>query len=92
VANNTPNNVSVIDTATNTVIGSPIPVDTKPVAFGVFIGPPRKFAGMPGFPNCYDKTISELAKEYGGLNAASKALGYSDVMDLRDAVVRFCRG
>jgi YVTN family beta-propeller protein len=31
------NTVSVFDTATNTVIGSPIPVGVNPLAFGVFI-------------------------------------------------------
>jgi YVTN family beta-propeller protein len=34
------NNVSVIDTATNTVLGAPISVGTGPIAFGQFIGPP----------------------------------------------------
>jgi hypothetical protein len=29
----------VIDTATNTVIGAPIPVGLNPAAFGLFIGP-----------------------------------------------------
>ena len=39
VANFDTNNVSVISTATNTVVGVPIPVGSNPVAFGYFIGP-----------------------------------------------------
>jgi YVTN family beta-propeller protein len=37
VANQTSNNVSVIDTTTNTVVGAPIPVGIHP--WGVGIGP-----------------------------------------------------
>jgi YVTN family beta-propeller protein len=39
VADSLLNSVSVIDTATNTVVGSPIPVGTSLAAFGVFIQP-----------------------------------------------------
>jgi YVTN family beta-propeller protein len=39
VAGSPVNTVSVIDTATNTVVGSPIPVGTRPAAFGLFIQP-----------------------------------------------------
>ena len=35
ISNNLSNNVSVIDTATNTVIGSPIPVGTSPISVAV---------------------------------------------------------
>ena len=38
VANSASNNVSVIDTATNMVVGSPIVVGGDPLAFGNFIG------------------------------------------------------
>ena len=35
VANSDSNNVTVIDTTTNTVVGTPIPVGTSPVGVGV---------------------------------------------------------
>ena len=55
------NTVSVIDTATKTVTGSPISVGSTPEAFGIFIQPAAKFAGTPGQPNCYGKSVSALA-------------------------------
>ena len=39
VANEGSNNVSVITTETDTVVGSPIPIGIAPFAFGVFIQP-----------------------------------------------------
>jgi len=41
--------------------------------------------------DCYGP-VSQLAKQYGGLNGASTALAYSSVLALQDAIVRFCRG
>jgi YVTN family beta-propeller protein len=49
------NTVSVIGTATNTVSAT-IPVGHGPVAFGVFIQPASRFAGVPGL-----KTVSARA-------------------------------
>ena len=51
VANDGSNNVHVIDTATNTVIGSPIPVGMAPIALGQFIGPepPTAWEGAVSF-------------------------------------------
>src|SRR5215469_5467365 len=50
-------NVSVIDTATNMVVGSPIPLATgaRPAANGVFIQP--RFAGTPGKVSCFVQSI-----------------------------------
>ena len=48
------NTVSVIDTATNTVVGSPITVGTGPVAFGLFIQPVLVFSAhtrLTVYPN-----------------------------------------
>jgi YVTN family beta-propeller protein len=67
------NAVSVIATATNTVIGSPIPVGSDPLPFGVFIQP--RFAGRPGHSNCHGQSVAALARTFGGLNAAATALG-----------------
>src|SRR5262249_58331827 len=69
VANENSNTVSVIDTATNTVVGSPIPVGRAPVAFGLFIQPLPSFAGTPGQSNCLGVSVSALAQKYGGLGA-----------------------
>jgi hypothetical protein len=37
---------------------------------------PQKFAGTPGKPNCFGKTVSALARQYGGFNGAAAALNY----------------
>jgi YVTN family beta-propeller protein len=92
VANNGDNNVSVIDTATNTVIGPPISVGNNPIAFGVFIQPPPRFAGTPGFSNCQAQSVAALAQHYHGLNAAAAALGFSSISALHNAILAFCGG
>ena len=86
--------MSVIDTATDTVIGSPIPVGSNPIAFGLFIQPkiPMRFAGTPGNANCIGKSVSALARQYGGLNAAAAALGFPSVPALQKAIMEFCEG
>ena len=49
------------------------------------------FAGMPGNANCHGQSVSGLAQQYGGLDAAAMALGYSGVqtlqVQLRDIVM-----
>jgi len=92
VANEGSNTVSIIDTTTNTVIGPPIPVGDQPVAFGLFIQPAPKFAGLPGAKNCHGTSVSALATKFGGLNAAAAALAFSDVQGLQDAIHAFCGG
>ena len=87
VANSGSNNVSVIATANNTVIET-IPVGSAPYAFGVFIQP--RFAGTPGKPNCYGKSVSALAQQYGGLTNAAAALGYPSVSALQNAIEAYC--
>ena len=91
VANESANTVSVIDTATNTVIAT-IPVGSQPVAFGVFIQPAARFAGVAGSKNCQGTSVSALATKFGGLKAAAAALGFSNVQGLQDAIRVFCRG
>jgi YVTN family beta-propeller protein len=92
VANTGDNTLSVIDTAKNTVIGSPIPVGNSPTAFGVFIQPAPRFAGMPGKAHCYGESVSALVREYHGLNAAAAALGFSSIRALEKAILEFCTG
>ncbi len=88
VANLSANTVSVIDTATNTVIAT-IPVGSQPVAFGVFIQPAPRFAGVAGSKNCQGTSVSALATKFGGLKAAAAALGFSNVQGLQDAIRAF---
>jgi YVTN family beta-propeller protein len=92
ITNFNDNTVSVIATATNTVIGSPIPVGRFPVAFGVFIQPGANFAGTPGKANCFGKSISALARQFGGLNNAAASLGFPSVRALQDAILEYCHG
>jgi YVTN family beta-propeller protein len=85
--------VSVIATATNTVVGSPIPIGNGPTAFGLFIQPAKaKFAGMPGQANCAGKSVSAVTRRYGGLSAAARVLGYDSVAALQDAIRTYCNG
>ena len=48
------------------------------------------FAGTPGTGNCHGQSISALAKEYGGLNAAAAGLEFPSVQALQDAISEFC--
>jgi YVTN family beta-propeller protein len=95
VANNGSSNanstVSVVDVATNTVTAN-IPVGSEPFAFGNFIQSAPKFAGTPGNPNCHGKSVSALAKQYGGLPAAAAALGDSSVQVLQNDIAAYCAG
>jgi hypothetical protein len=48
------------------------------------------FAGTPGKPNCFGQSVSALAQQYDGLNAAAEALGYPSVRALQKAILEFC--
>jgi len=97
VANDGSNTTSMINAATNTVTTT-IPVGSNRVAFGIFIQPPAPaplppvFTGTPGKANCLGKSVSALAKQYGGLNNAAATLGYSSVSALQNAIMGFCEG
>ena len=84
--------VSVINTATNTVVGSPIRVGHFPNTFGLFIQPARTFAGTPGRADCQGKSVTALARHYGGLTAAAIARGYKNVAELQGAIRTYCNG
>ncbi len=47
-------------------------------------------AGTPGRANCHGKSVSALAHQFGGLDAASSALGFSSAQALHDAFKDFC--
>jgi endonuclease/exonuclease/phosphatase family metal-dependent hydrolase len=51
-----------------------------------------KGAGTPGFSNCFGVSISTLSHQFrNDLDGAAKALGFSNVQALRNAVRAFCR-
>jgi hypothetical protein len=50
------------------------------------------FAGTPGQANCYGRSVSALARQFRGLNAAAAALGFPSVGALQNAILAFCGG
>ena len=82
-------NVSVIATATNMVVGAPIPVCQFPAAGGVFIQP--RFAGTPRFSDCYGQSVAALAQTFGGFNRAAAALGYPRIRGLQNEIRAYCK-
>jgi uncharacterized membrane protein len=52
----------------------------------------KKFAGTHGTANCHGQSVSALAQQYGGLNAAAAALGYPNVQALQKAIMEYCEG
>jgi hypothetical protein len=48
-------------------------------------------AGTPGQANCHGRTVSALAKQFGGIDAAASALGFSSVASLQDVLREFCK-
>jgi len=47
-------------------------------------------AGTPGQPNCHGQSIAALAYQFGGIYAASSALGFSNESALHDGFKLFC--
>jgi hypothetical protein len=47
-------------------------------------------AGTPGQANCHGKSVSAVAKQFGGIDAAAVDLGFSSVDALQDALRTFC--
>jgi hypothetical protein len=50
------------------------------------------FPGTPGYSNCLGQRISAITSQFGGLNNARAALGFSNMSAVQDAVVSFCGG
>ena len=48
------------------------------------------FAGTPGKATCHGKSVSALAKRYGGLNNAAAALGFASVDALQGSIQEWC--
>jgi hypothetical protein len=47
-------------------------------------------AGTPGNANCHGKSVSALAHQFGGIQAAASALGFSSVAAMQDGFSAFC--
>jgi hypothetical protein len=46
--------------------------------------------GTPGQPNCHGQSISALAHQFGGIDAAASSLGFSSVGQLQAGFALFC--
>ena len=46
--------------------------------------------GTPGQANCHGQTIAGLAEQFGSIDAATSALGFSSVQALQDSFTTFC--
>jgi YVTN family beta-propeller protein len=90
ITNSGDNTISVIDTATNTVVGLPIAVGSAP--FRVAVTSSRDLLGRLGMPTVIGKNLSALAQTFGGLNAVAIALGFPTVQALQTAVSPYCGG
>jgi hypothetical protein len=73
-------------------ISPPFPPATVDVAMNISVTGSAPFAGTPGKANCRGKSVSALAKQFGGLNEAAAALGFGSVQALQNAIEAFCGG
>jgi VHL beta domain len=48
------------------------------------------FAGTPGEADCIGKSVSDLAKHFGGLAAAAAVRGFPSVQAMQNAIKTFC--
>ena len=48
-------------------------------------------AGISGEPNCHGETVSALANQFGGINAAASTMGFPSVDALQDSFKEFCK-
>jgi hypothetical protein len=73
---------------TDIIGGAPTP-PTFNMAFSL-TGETVPKAGTTGQPNCHGQSISALAHQFGGIEAAASALGFSSVQALQSAFALFC--
>jgi hypothetical protein len=78
---------AILDAATDKILVADLQTGNGEV---VILKVPSEFAGTPGKSNCHGKSVSALAKQYGGLNAAATALGFDSVGALQGAIEEFC--
>ena len=50
------------------------------------------FIGVASQANCFNQSISFLARKYGGIAHAAATLGYGSVSDLQNVVRTYCGG
>ena len=67
--------VAISGDGNTAAIGGPLD-DNGAGAAWIFTQQPV-FAGTPGRANCHGKSVSALAKQYGGLSSAAAALGFA---------------
>jgi hypothetical protein len=91
ITNSADDTVSVIATATDSVVGPPIPVGDSPIALGRFIQAKPPFAGTPGAANCAGQGLAAEGRRYGGTSAEARALGYGTVAKMQTAIPAFCK-
>jgi hypothetical protein len=72
---------------TDIIDGSPAP--TFSMTFSL-TGETVPEAGTPGQANCHGQSISALANQFGGLDAAASGLGVPSVAALQDVFRTFC--
>jgi hypothetical protein len=71
------------------IVGGP---DDNNVVGAAWVFAQPVFAGTPGKANCHGKSVSALARQFGGLNRAAAALGFDSVSALQEAIMAFCGG
>ena len=81
--------VSLSGDGNTAIVGGPNDDELAGAAW-VFAKP--VFAGTPGKANCHGKSVSALARQFGGLNAAAAALGFPSVQALQEAIEEYCEG
>jgi hypothetical protein len=81
--------VSLSADRSTAIVGGPVDNNALGAAW-VFTQP--VFAGTPGKANCHGQSVSALARQFGGLNAAAVDLGFASVNSLQDAILTFCGG
>jgi hypothetical protein len=81
--------VSISGDGSTAIVGGPFDNNTVGAAW-VYVQ--SVFAGTPGKANCYGQSVSALARQFGGLNAAAAALGFTSVDALQNAILAFCSG
>jgi hypothetical protein len=65
------------------------PVQTFNMTFSL-TGDTVPAAGTPGQANCHGKTVSALARQFGGINGAALAFGASSVDAVQTAIGLYC--
>jgi hypothetical protein len=73
-------------------ISPPVPPMIVDAAMNITVTGTVAFAGTPGKPNCHGQSVSALARQFGGLDGAARALGFPSVQALQDAIRAFCGG